>query len=130
MRSVRQLEVVLALLALGVLAPASAVGASWQFAPAEAPPAPPGVTQQPLPVPLGRVGAISWTPNRGVLIDEGTAAEGCRTPNATAGVPCGLYAYNGRDWHLLSTVCGAGEGRIAWVGRKTSGRSPTGARTS
>ena len=117
MRPVRHLTVALALLALGALAPACAAGATWQFAPAEAPPAPPGVAQQPLPVPLGKVGAISfWAPNRGLLIEEGTSAEGCRTANGTAGVPCGLYAYNGRSWHLLSTVCGAGEGRIAWAG--------------
>jgi hypothetical protein len=106
-----------ALLTLGALAPAPAAHgeATWQFAPAEAPPAATGAPQQPLPVPLGQVGAISfWSPNRGLLIDEGTA--GCRTSTATAGVPCGLYAYNGRGWHLLSTVCGGGEGRIAWAG--------------
>ena len=116
MRPARRLGVLLALLALCAIAPASAAAgeATWQFAPAEAPPAAPGTVQQPLPVPLGRVGAISfWSPNRGLLIDEGTA--GCRTTTAT-GVPCGLYAYNGRSWHLLSTVCGAGEGRIAWAG--------------
>jgi hypothetical protein len=116
MRPARRLGILLALLALCAITPASAAAgeATWQFAPAEAPPAPPGTPQQPLPVPLGKVGAISfWSPNRGLLIDEGTA--GCRT-TSTTGVPCGLYAYNGRGWHLLSTVCGAGEGRIAWAG--------------
>ena len=117
MRPGRRLKLALALLALGAIAPSCAAGATWQFAPAEAPPPPPGAAQQSLPVPLGKVGAISfWSPNRGVLIDEGTATDGCRTANATAGVPCGLYAYNGRGWHLLSTVCGGGEGRIAWGG--------------
>jgi hypothetical protein len=114
MSHARRLGCLLALLTLGALAPASAAQgeATWQFAPAEAPPAAPG--QQPLALPLGKVGAISfWSPNRGVLIDEGTA--GCKTTTAT-GVPCGLYAYNGVGWHLLSTVCGAGEGRIAWAG--------------
>ena len=117
MRPGRHLKLTLAVLALGVLAPSYAAGSTWQFAPAEAPPPPPGAARQPLPVPLGKVGAISfWAPNRGALINEGTATDGCRTANATAGVPCGLYAYNGRSWHLLSTVCGAGEGRIAWGG--------------
>ena len=116
MKHVWRLGVLLALLAPCAIAPASAAAgeATWQFAPAEAPPAAPGTPQQPLPVPLGKVGAISfWSPNRGLLIDEGTA--GCRTTSAT-GVPCGLYAYDGRGWHLLSSKCGAGEGRIAWAG--------------
>ena len=66
-------------------------------------------------MPLGQVGAISfWSPNRGLLIAEGTG--GCRTTSTTVTVPCGLYAYNGEGWHLLSTVCGSAHGRIAWAG--------------
>ena len=48
-----------------------------------------------------------YAPNEGLLSVEG---------NAT--VPAGLFFYNGRGWHQLSTVCGgAGEAsRIAWAG--------------
>jgi hypothetical protein len=58
-------------------------------------------------VPLGTVGDISfWAPNRGLLITGGDPPT----------VPAGLYAYNGVDWHQLSTVCGGAEGRIVWAG--------------
>lgn len=115
----RKLILLPILLAVGVavIAPAqpNADAASWAFAPASAPPPPPGAPVVNYPVPLGRVGEISfWSPNHGLLIDEGTA--GCATANETAVVPCGLYAYNGAGWHLLSTVCGSAHGRIAWAG--------------
>jgi hypothetical protein len=94
------------------LAPAraEAAGATWQFAPALAPPPAPGVSVAPYPaVPLGPVGDIEfWAPNRGVLI---TAGDPSGTP-----VPMGVYAYNGVDWHQLSNECGGTDGRIAWAG--------------
>jgi hypothetical protein len=105
---------VLALIfALGAsrVARADSGGASWQFAPAQAPPAPSGTTAAPYAVPVGQVGDISfWAPNRGLLITGGTE-EGSQGPVAS-----GLYAYNGAEWHQLSTVCGGGAGRIAWAG--------------
>jgi hypothetical protein len=91
-------------------ASAAESGASWRFAPAEAPPPPPGVAPAPYPVPLGQIGEISfWAPNRGLLITGGTEALG-------GPVPPGLYAYNGVGWHQLASVCGGAEGRIAWAG--------------
>ena len=45
------------------------------------------------------------SPNRGVLITSGNTV-----------VPEGLDAYNGVNWHLLSTVCGGSDGRVAWAG--------------
>jgi hypothetical protein len=85
---------------------ASDGGASWQFAPAEAPPPPAGTAPSPFPAALGAVGDISfWAPNRGLLITAGNGF-----------VPAGLYAYDGVSWHQLSTECGATDGRIAWAG--------------
>ncbi len=88
------------------VAPGLASGASWQFAPAVAPPTPAGAQPAPYGVPLGAVGQISfWSPNRGLLITKGNNV-----------VPMGLYAYDGVSWHQLSTVCGGTDGRIAWAG--------------
>ena len=88
------------------IARASDDGASWQFAPAEAPPPPPGAEPSPFPTALGDVGDIAfWAPNRGLLITAGNAF-----------VPAGLYAYDGVSWHQLSNVCGASDGRVAWAG--------------
>ncbi len=105
-------RVVFAVLALAAIAPAGAAAASWQLARS-------GARSQ---VPLGQVSAISfWAPNRGLLITDGTGRDGCAETNSTVAVPCGLYAYNGTDWHLLSNQCGAttttvGSGQIAWAG--------------
>jgi hypothetical protein len=67
-------------------------------------PTPAGVSW---PVALGKVGDIEfWQPNRGLLITEGSEPT----------VPKGLWAYNGVEWHQLSNVCGATDGRIAWAG--------------
>jgi hypothetical protein len=71
----------------------------------EQPPPPAGAAFK---VPLGRPDDMEfYAPNEGLLSVEG---------NAT--VPAGLFFYNGRGWHQLSTVCGgAGEvSRIAWAG--------------
>jgi hypothetical protein len=90
-------------------------GARWVFAPAGAPPPPPGVPPASFPVPLGEVGDIEfWSPNRGLLITGGTGSSCAASEDAS--VPCGLYAYNGKTWHELSTVCGGAQGRIAWAG--------------
>jgi len=105
-----------ALAALGAAAAAAAAltlgptsafaSATWRYEPAPAPPPPPGAAPAPYPVPLGEVGQISfWAPNRGLLITGGEGA-----------APPGLYAYDGSGWHLLSSVCGGGKGRIAWAG--------------
>lgn len=85
---------------------ASDEGASWRFAPAEAPLPPPGVEPSKFPAALGKVGDIAfWSPNRGVLITAGNDF-----------VSAGVYAYDGVSWHQLSTVCGGHDGRIAWAG--------------
>jgi hypothetical protein len=108
--TIQLLLLVLLLLALGPPGSASAAeGASWRFAPALAPAPPPGIEQSPYPVSVGAVGDIEfWAPNRGVLISAGS-------PGGTP-VPMGVYAYNGKNWHQLSTVCGGTDGRIAWAG--------------
>ncbi|HVW48472.1 MAG TPA: hypothetical protein VHA76_15555 [Solirubrobacterales bacterium] len=67
-------------------------------------------TQQPSgaigPTALGEVGDIScWQANRCVLTTKGNG-----------GMPAGIYAFNGVEWHLYSTVCGGTEGKIAWAG--------------
>jgi hypothetical protein len=82
---------------------ASARGeATWRL---EQPPPPEGAAFR---VPLGRVDDMEfYAPNEGLLSVEGNAV-----------VPAGLFFYNGRGWHQLSTVCGgSGEiSRIAWAG--------------
>ncbi len=59
------------------------------------------------PIGLGHIGDIEfWAPNRGLLITSGNPPS----------VPAGVWAYNGAEWHELSSVCGATDGRIAWAG--------------
>lgn len=59
------------------------------------------------PIGLGHVGDIEfWAPNRGVLITSGVPPT----------IPPGVWAYNGQEWHEMSEVCGATNGRIAWAG--------------
>jgi hypothetical protein len=116
-RLVRRLPPVLCALgaaafAVAMAAPDVALAgeASWRLSPALAPPAPAGVEKAPYPVPVGKVGEISfWAPNRGLLITGGTEGEG-------GPVPAGVYAYDGVNWQQLSKVCGGGEGRIVWAG--------------
>jgi hypothetical protein len=103
-----RLPLLAGLLALLTFAPAVRAedGAVWQFAPAQAPPAPAGTAPAPYAVPVGQVGQISfWAPNRGLLITGGSGP-----------VPAGLYAYDGASWHQLASVCGGASGRIAWAG--------------
>jgi hypothetical protein len=87
----------LALLGTGI----AQAGATWRLEQ----PAPPAGT--PYKVPLGTPDDMEfYAPNEGLLSVEGNAV-----------VPAGLYFWNGRNWHQLSTVCGgAGEvSRIAWA---------------
>jgi hypothetical protein len=82
-------------------------GASWRLEQPAPPPPPPGVEGSTTPIGLGKIGDIEfWAPNRGLLITAGNGST----------IPPGLWAYNGRVWHELSTVCGASDGRIAWAG--------------
>jgi hypothetical protein len=105
MRS-RPLVAALAAAAIAAGAAPAAHAASWQFAPAQAPPTPAGAQPAPFGVPLGPVSDIEfWAPNRGLLMTRGNNL-----------VPMGLYAYDGTAWHQLSTVCGGSDGRIAWAG--------------
>jgi hypothetical protein len=65
-----------------------------------------------VPVPFGEVGDIQcWQANRCVLIAAGSGGH-----SVGAGMPTGIYAYDGTGWHLYSTVCGGHHGRIAWAG--------------
>lgn len=106
----RRIAIAAALAALMLSAggpPASAATGSWQLAQPSPPPAPNGVSAVGRPLGLGQVGDIEfWAPNRGLLITGGNPPT----------IPAGVWAYNGANWHLLSTVCGSGDGRIAWAG--------------
>jgi len=72
------------------------------------PPGPPaGVNGSSTPIGLGPIGDIEfWAPNRALLITAGNGST----------IPAGLWAYDGAQWHELSIVCGASDGRIAWAG--------------
>jgi hypothetical protein len=75
---------------------------SWQL---DQPAPPPGAAFK---VPLGTPDDMEfYAPNEGLLSVQGNAV-----------VSGGLFFWNGRDWHQLSTVCGgSGEAsRIAWAG--------------
>jgi hypothetical protein len=90
--------IALGTLAGGLLTPGSArAEASWRL---EQPPPPAGGAFK---VPLGTPDDLEfYAPNEGLLSLEGN----------------GLFFWNGRSWHQLSTVCGGSGGvsRIAWAG--------------
>jgi hypothetical protein len=106
----RLLLIALTLLAACAIAAAPAVAdeeATWRLEQPKTPPPPAGVPEAKVPIGLGKVGDIEfWAPNRGLLITAGNAET----------IPPGLWAYNGKEWHELSNVCGATDGRIAWAG--------------
>jgi hypothetical protein len=92
---------VAAAIALAGTGSAQAAG-SWQL---DQPAPPPGAAFK---VPLGTPDDMEfYAPNEGLLSVQGNAV-----------VAPGLFFWNGRDWHQLSTVCGgSGEAsRIAWAG--------------
>jgi len=79
---------------------------TWRLEQPDPPAAPAGVPEAPGPVGLGKVGDIEfWGPNLGALITAGNPKT----------VPPGVWLYNGQGWHELADVCGATDGRIAWV---------------
>ncbi|HTA05584.1 MAG TPA: hypothetical protein VK774_04410 [Solirubrobacteraceae bacterium] len=81
-------------------------GVAWRLEQPSPPPPAAGVQGSSIPIPLGEVGDLEFeAPNRGLLI----------TPGNGNTIAPGLWAYNGREWHQLSTVCGAVEGRITWA---------------
>ena len=94
-----------ALIALAIASAGTGVAraaGSWQL---DQPPPPPGAAFK---VPLGTPDDMEFlAPNEGLLSVEGNAVVGP-----------GLFFWNGRGWHQLSTVCGgSGEtSRIAWAG--------------
>jgi hypothetical protein len=84
-----------------------AAGVQWRLEQPLPPPPPVGVAGSSIPIGLGHVGDLEFqSPNRGLLITHGNGST----------ISPGLWAYNGREWHELSTVCGATDGRIAWSG--------------
>ncbi|HEY1833914.1 MAG TPA: hypothetical protein VGG08_05715 [Solirubrobacteraceae bacterium] len=94
-------------LALAPTARAFEAGVQWRLAQPAPPPAPPGVEQPQTAVGLGHIGEISfYAPNRGALITAGDPPT----------VPPGVWEYNGVEWHEISEVCGATDGRIVWAG--------------
>jgi hypothetical protein len=107
MRRAGLATMLLVLSLLFAIASSAHAAASWMLEQPSPPPPPAGVSPVDRPLGLGQVGDIEfWSPNRGLLITGGN-------PPA---IPAGLWAYNGAGWHLLSTVCGSGHGRIAWAG--------------
>jgi hypothetical protein len=90
-----------ALLALLSVAPAAACADTEGWHPEQPVAAGIGLQES-----LGEVGDLAfWSPNRGVLITPGVG-----------GMPAGVYAYDGVEWHLYSTVCGGHRGSVAWEG--------------
>lgn len=91
-------------------------GASWRLEQPAPPPPPVGVAPAPAPVGLGRIGDIEFAPsaaNPEVLMPNRAALITAGDPPT---IPAGVWEFNGVSWHELSTVCGAGDGRIVWAG--------------
>jgi hypothetical protein len=87
--------------------PAAAEEVTWRLEQPSPPPPPTGVAGSSIPIGLGAIGDVEfWAPNRGLLITAGNPPT----------IPAGVWTYNGREWHELSEVCGATDGRIAWAG--------------
>lgn len=83
----------------------TSASAAWRLEPLYPPGLEDPTTQA--PVGLGRIGDIEfWAPNRGALITAGNGST----------IAPGLWGYDGVRWRELATVCGAGDGRIAWAG--------------
>lgn len=81
--------------------------AEWRLEQPESPEPPVGIERPEWPVGLGKIGDVEfWAPNRGALVTAGNGST----------VPAGVWLYNGQSWRELATVCGAGDGRIAWAG--------------
>jgi hypothetical protein len=102
-------------------------GVEWRLEQPSPPPPPVGVLGSSTAIGLGHVGDLEFiAPNRGLLITAGSGNT----------ISPGLWAYNGHEWHQLSTVCGATDGRIAWAaaeefwtvsdGRPGQANGPTG----
>lgn len=79
---------------------------SWRLEQPNPPAAEAGVPEAPGPIGLGKVGDIEFfSPNLGALITAGVPPT----------IPPSVWLYNGQEWHEISKVCGATDGRIAWV---------------
>ncbi len=91
----------------GAVEPDQATWRLEQPLPPDPPVEPTEVPKSETPIGLGLVGDMQFVaPNRGLLI----------TPGNGNTIPPGLWVYNGESWRLLSSVCGATDGRIAWAG--------------
>ncbi len=103
------LAIASAVLCIAAPARAAAAGgeAGWRLEQPLPPKAPTGTPEASVPIGLGPIGDIEfWEPSRGLLITRG---------NGPA-IPPGVWAYDGAEWHELSSECGATEGSIAWAG--------------
>lgn len=108
-RSTSRLTLLLACAAFAVLllgAGSAHAESTWRLEQPDPPPAEAGVPEAPGPIGLGKVGDIEFlSPNLGALITAGDPPT----------IPAGVWLYNGQGWHEISKVCGATDGRIAWV---------------
>lgn len=107
--SASRLTLLLACAAFAVLllgAVSANAESTWRLEQPDPPPAEAGVPEAPGPIGLGKVGDIEFfSPTLGALITAGVPPT----------IPPGVWFYNGEGWHEISKVCGATDGRIAWV---------------